>query len=150
MSGQRRRQSPVLGRSVSFFSPGGGAVSGGFSASASRSRATSASGPLIRSEDSCYIRRPAGIIVPARGSGHTSPKAPARVTVTPCSTIGKTLAGASGWYEALRQGWFWVSYHSPVALVVQTENPRPLHDHFPPSLVKENDPCLSATIFVRR
>ena len=31
MSGQRRRRSPVLGRSVSFFSPGGGAVSGGFS-----------------------------------------------------------------------------------------------------------------------
>ena len=43
------------------------------------------------------FRRPAGILLPANRSWSHQPDAPAWVTVSPCITMRKTLAGALGW-----------------------------------------------------
>ena len=54
-------------------------------------------------------------ITPARKNVTYQPEAPAMVVVSPCNTMGKTLAGASGWYEPTRSGGFRVNFHPPVA-----------------------------------
>ena len=51
------------------------------------------------------LGRPAGINLPERRSWPYQPDALAMVTVSPCHTMRKTLAGASGWYGQADPRW---------------------------------------------